>query len=185
MTRWIAILIAIGTICASALHQTSDIMEWLSGGFSQSQLSINYAGFVLMPFVIIGLYAVQRPVIGWAGLAGAVLYGISFIYFAHTSLFSLELSVPDYETLWTRLGYVYTFHGVIMIVGGLMFGVASLRASVLSRIGVTIFILGIAVNLLLGLLPVPDVMRITGSSFRNVGLIVIGIELLLRGTTDG
>lgn len=159
-------------------------MEWLGGGFSRSQLLINYVGFVLMPFVIIGLYAVQRPVIGWNGFAGAMLYGISFIYFAHTSLFSLELSIPDYETLWTRLGAVYTFHGVMMIVGGLVFGVASLRANVLSRIGVSIFILGIGLNLLFGLLPVPDIMQIIGSSFRNVGLIVIGIGLLHHGPPD-
>ena len=184
MTRSIALLIAIGTVIASGLHLISDIMEWFGGGFSQPQLLINYAGFLLMPFVVIALYAIQRPAIGWSGLVGALLYGFSFIYFAHTTLLSIELYIPNYEALWTRLGSVYTFHGVMMIVGGLLFGIASLRAKVLSRIGILVFISGILLNLIVGLLPMPDIVQIIGSTFRNLGLIAIGIDLISNRKTE-
>jgi hypothetical protein len=74
-----------------------------------------------MPFLLIGLYAYQRPRIGWVGLIGSLIYGVAFIYFAHTTLIALEESIPDYEMLWRKLGSVYTFHG------GLMVGVSVIR----------------------------------------------------------
>ncbi len=44
---------------------------------------------------------------------------MAFVYFAHTTLLSLEESLPNYEVLWQKLGSVYTFHGGLMVVGGL------------------------------------------------------------------
>ncbi|MBX7174032.1 MAG: hypothetical protein K1X72_23880 [Pyrinomonadaceae bacterium] len=111
MTKNLCRIIAVTAIIAPTLHLISDAMEWGSGGFSRIQLLINYAGFLPMPFMMIGLYAAQRPKIGWIGLIGAILYGIAFIYFAHTTLLALEESLPNYEILWQKLGAVYTFHG--------------------------------------------------------------------------
>src|ERR1044071_3511608 len=142
MNRSLKTAIALMAIVAPAVHLLSDAMEWCAG-FSPAQLWINYAAFVLMPFMIMGLYAVQRPKIGLIGLAGAVFYGISFIYFTHTTLYAIEGSVAAYETLWNKLGVVYTIHGGLMIAGGLLFGFASLKAKVLWRWAIAIFILGI------------------------------------------
>lgn len=64
---------------------------------------------------MVGLYDVQRPKIATLDLIGALLYGVSFVYFAHTTLYVLVENVSDYETLWNRLGKVYTIHGVITI----------------------------------------------------------------------
>jgi hypothetical protein len=184
--------IAILAILAPALHLASDVMEWAGGGFSTAQLLINYLGFLLMPFMMIGLYSVysvQRRKIGWAGLAGAVLYSISFIYFAHTTLYALEERVRDYETLWNKLGVVYTFHGGLMVAGGLLFGFAVLKAGVFRRSAVIIFIAGILLNFLLSLLPLPEILQIVGSTLRNLGLMGIGAGLIVtreqgRGDTD-
>lgn len=170
--------IALLAMVAPMLHLASDMMEWSTGGFSRAQLLINYAGFLPMPFMIIGLYAVQRPRVNWTGLVGAVLYGVAFIYFVHTTLYSLQESIPDYETLWAKLGWVYTLHGVFMVAGGLLFGFASLQARVLWRPGIVLFLLGILINLLLGLMPLPEILQIAGSTIRNAGLIGIGAALL-------
>jgi hypothetical protein len=35
-----------------------------------------------------------------------MLYGVAFIYFAHTTLVALEESIADYESLWRKLGDV-------------------------------------------------------------------------------
>lgn len=154
-------------------------MEWSKGGFSQNQLLLNYAGFLPMPFLMIGLYAVQRPKIGWLGLTGAIIYGIAFIYFIHTTLLALEESFPNYEMLWHRLGTVYTFHGGLMIVGGLMFGFASLKAGILWQKGVILFIFGLLLNLVLTFLPLPDIFQTIGSTIRNLGLIGVGFGLVM------
>lgn len=178
MTKTLYRVTAVTAIVAPALHLISDVMEWSSGGFSRSQLLINYAGFLPMPFLMLGLYAAQRPKIGWLGLTGAIIYGIAFIYFAHTTLYALEESFPNYEMLWHRLGTAYTFHGGLMVTGGLLFGFASLKAGVLWRKAVILFIFGLLLNLLLTFLPLPEILQITGSTIRNTGLIAVGLGLM-------
>lgn len=178
MTKTLSWLIAVTTIVAPALHFTSDVLEWINGGFSQIQLLTNYAGFLPMSFLMIGLYAAQRPKIGWLGLTGAILYGIAFIYFIHTTLLALEEKFPNYEMLWHRLGTVYTFHGGLMVVGGLLFGFASLKAGVLWRTGIILFIVGILLNLIITFLPLPEIVQIIGSSIRNFGLMAIGFGMM-------
>lgn len=171
-------LTAVTAIVAPALHLTSDVMEWSNGGFSRLQLLINYAGFLPMPFLMLGLYAAQRPKIGSIGLTGAIIYGIAFIYFAHTTLYALEESFPNYEMLWHRLGTVYTFHGGLMVIGGLLFGFSALKAGVLWRKGIVLLIVGLLLNLLLTFLPLPEILQIIGSSIRNLGLAGIGFGLI-------
>lgn len=178
MTKTLYWLIAVTAIVAPMLHLTSDVLEWSNGGFSQVQLLINYAGFLPMPFLMIGLYAAQYPKIGWLGLTGASLYGIAFIYFIHTTFLSLEESFPNYKMLWHRLGAIYTFHGGLMVIGGLLFGFASLKAGVLWRKGIVLFIVGIFLNLIITFLPLPEIVQIIGSSIRNLGLMSIGFGMI-------
>jgi hypothetical protein len=180
MTRTLYWIIAITAIVSPGLHLLSDVLEWVNGRFSQVQLLINYIGFLPMPFLMIGLYAVQRPKIQWIGLVGSVLYGVAFIYFTHTTLYAFEESIPDYETLWGKLGGVYTFHGGLMIVGGVLFGLATLRAMVLWRSAVILFLIGIFLNLILGILPLPEIVQIAGSIARNLGLMGMGVGLMRR-----
>jgi hypothetical protein len=172
------LIVGLAAIVAPSLHLLSDVMEWSAGGFSRAQLLVNYAAFVPMPFLLLGLYALQTPRSKWTGLIGAVLYGLAFVYFTHSTLVALEQAVPDYETLWGRLGVVYTVHGALMIAGGLLFGVDALRARVLPRAGVILFLTGIGLNLAVGLTPLPDIVQIAGSTMRNVGLVVIGAGIL-------
>lgn len=178
MTKTLCRIIAVTAIIAPLLHLISDILEWNSGGFSRIQLLINYAGFLPMPFLFIGLYAVQRPKNNWIGLTGAILYAVAFIYFAHTTLYALAESFPNYELLWNRLGFVYTFHGGLMVVGGLLFGFSSLKAGTLWRNGLILFIFGLLLNLIIAFLPLPDIVQISGSVMRNLGLIGIGFMLI-------
>lgn len=173
-------LIGVTAIVAPTLHLLSDLLEWNSGGFSQTQLLINLFGFLPMPFLIIGLNQIQRPRTGWPGSAGAILYAWAFVYFIYTTVYSLAYSVPTYEALWHQLGWIYTFHGGLMVVGGIMFGLSALKAKVLSRIGVGLFVIGLAINLIVSLLPVPEIVQILGSTIRNLGLMAIGVHLLLR-----
>ena len=90
--------------------------------------------------VAVGIYAVHETKPGAAGLIGALLYGAAFTYFAYTTLYALNEHVANYELLWQRLGGLYTTHGTLMVVGGLLFGWSMLRAGWLPRISVLLFL---------------------------------------------
>jgi hypothetical protein len=111
-------------------------------------------------------------------LAGAILYGIAFTYFAHTTLYALQLRSPNYEVLWQQLGPTYTAHGAAMVVGGLLFARAALRANVLPKLAVLLFGAGLLINLGLTLVPAPDILQTVGTLIRNAGLAAMGYALL-------
>jgi hypothetical protein len=172
-------LIGWSAMAAPALHTLTDLVEWTQGGFSQPQLWLNYVAFVPVPAILIGLYAAQRPRISGLGLAGALAYGFAFIYFAHTTLVALSTRVPDYETLWSGLGGIYTLHGAVMVAGGAAYAWATLRAAVLPRWTAAVFLVGVVVNLVLALLPAPDLLQTVGTTLRNAGLMGMGWALTL------
>ena len=176
-------LIGVGVIVAPGVHTLTDIAEWIAGGFSAPQLWVNYFAFLVLPFLMVGLYTVQRPKIGTLGLIGSLLYGASFVYFAHTTLYALAGQIPDYETLWERLGNLYTMHGFLMILGGIAFGAATYRASVFPRWTPVVFLAGVLLNLVLTLVAAPDLFQTLGSALRNLGLIGMG-AYLVRGSVE-
>jgi hypothetical protein len=175
--------VALGAILAPALHTVTDAMEWINGGFTAPQLWLNYLAFLPIPAVMLGLYGIQRPQISKLGLAGALLYGMAFIYFAHTTLTAIAGHVPNYDQLWDQLGTVYTIHGVAMLVGGAAFGWATIRAGVLPAWTGWLFLGGLAVNLLVGLIPVPDLLQTFGTTIRNAGLITMGLAAWRQSAT--
>lgn len=185
MDRATRALTGIGAIAAPALHTLTDLLEWGQGGFSPVQLGLNYLAFVPIPAVMIGLWAAQRPRIGRVGLAGAILYGAAFVYFAHTTLVALEASVPDYETLWSRLGPMYTAHGGLMIVGGALFGGATWRAGVVPRWTAGLFLAGVALNFALARLDAPELLHTLGTALRNAGLVGMGWAILAGWVPSG
>lgn len=172
--------VGIAALVAPALHSVTDVMEWLHGGFSTPQLWLNYIAFLPMPWLLLGIYAVHEPRPGVSGLVGALLYGVAFTYFAHTTLYALSEHVPTYEALWSRLGVLYTVHGVFMVLGGLMFAGSALRQGWLPRGALLLFAAGILCNLVLALLPAPDILQTVGSTARNLGLIAMGHAILFE-----
>lgn len=179
LRRWIGA----AAVAGPALHLLSDALEWIGRGFSPAQLWLSYLGFVLVPVVMVGLYAVQRPRVPPGALLGAVVYGAAFVYFAHTALYALAERIADYATLVAGLGTAYTVHGALMIVGGLLFAIGSLRAGVLPRAAVITFLAGVSLGFVLGVFPGLAAAQAIASTLRNLGLIGMGLGLLgQRGT---
>jgi hypothetical protein len=176
-----ALRLAIGIVAlvAPVLHSITDAIEWHQGGFSISQLWLNYIAFVPMSWLLLGIYAAhdRRPHI--VGLVGAILYGAAFTYFAHTTLVALNERVPTYEVLWERLGTAYTVHGALMVFGGLMFSWSALQARWLPRYSILLFLIGLITNLMLSLMPAPDILQTIGSVLRNLGLVAMGYFILV------
>ncbi|MFT3896924.1 MAG: hypothetical protein QM719_04405 [Thermomonas sp.] len=172
------LLVGYAALVAPALHTATDVMEWYQHGFSSLQLWLNYLAFLPMSWLLLGIYAVHEPKPSTPGLVGAVLYGAAFTYFAHTTLFAIAEHTADYELLWLRLGSIYTVHGALMIAGGLLFAWSAYRAGWLPRISVALFAAGLMVNLLLALVPAPDILQTIGSTLRNAGLVFMGYSLV-------
>lgn len=126
-------VVGLAAVVASGLYIVSDVVELVQGGFSTLQLAMTYGAEAAIPLFVLGLYAVQRPQIGPLGLFGAVGYAYAFVFLAGTVLFALLDGTADWQALGERMGPWITVHGLIMVVAGAAFGVATVRARVLPR----------------------------------------------------
>jgi hypothetical protein len=115
----------------SALYFFTDAVEAAEGGFSDWQLWLTLVAELALPPIVIGLYLVQRPRIGRVGLASALAYAYAYLYFSYTVVYALAESTPDFETLGDDLGFAMTLHGAIMVLAGIGFGWAVVKARVL------------------------------------------------------
>ena len=177
-TDTLRLVVGATAIAAPVLHCITDAMEWLQGGFSPAQLWLNYFAFLPMPWLLLCIYALHAEELGRAALVGALLYGAAFTYFAYTTLYALQSQAPDYETLWQQLGFLYSIHGAVMVVGGLLFAWAALRSSALPRFAVLLFGAGLLVNVGLAVVSAPDILQTVGTAIRNAGIVGMGYALL-------
>jgi hypothetical protein len=172
--------VGVAAITAPVLHSITDAMEWLQGGFSPLQLWLNYVAFLPMPWLLLGIYAVRSEQLPPSALVGALLYGVAFTYFAHTTLYALQSQAPNYEVLWQKLGFPYTIHGAAMVAGGLLFAWSALRSRALPKPAVLLFGAGLLVNLGLAVVPAPDILQTVGTAIRNAGIVGMGYALLFN-----
>jgi hypothetical protein len=173
-------LIGIISIAAPILHLFTDILEVFQSGFSVLHLSINYIAFILIPIMIIGLFAIQRPHIGWLGFIGSIGYAIAFIYFASTTTYALLQKIPNYEILISKLGLFYTINGGLMIICGIIFGIEIIRIKVFPLWTGIVLIAGLLINLTVAVLPVSPIIQILGSTARNVAFIGMGLSIVIK-----
>lgn len=172
--------VALAAILAPLLHSITDVLEWIHSGFSATQLLLSYLAFLPMTWLLLGLYLVLQPRLNVLALIGALLYGVAFTYYAFTVLFAWMEAIPDYAHMVERLGGSYALHGVLMILGGLLFAAACIRSSVLPLWALSLFVAGLLLNLLFGVFSVPDMLQTLGSWLRNLGLMAMGLVLWHR-----
>ena len=115
----------------SGIYFLSDVIETIQGRFTDPRLVLTLVGEAAIPFFVVGLYVVQRPAIGRLGLISAVAYAYSFVFFTGTVMYALVNSTADYFALTHDVGASMTVHGAIMVVAGIGFGLAVIRADVL------------------------------------------------------
>jgi hypothetical protein len=98
------VLVGLGAVVFSITYILSDLIELAQGGFSPVQLALTYAAEAALPLFVLGIYAVQRPHIGWLGLIGALGYAYSYVAFTATVVYSFVERTPDWIALTRRLG---------------------------------------------------------------------------------
>jgi hypothetical protein len=175
--------IGFATVAAAATYLATDTVE-LALGFSPTQLWATFLAFAVFPAAMIGLHALQAGCGGWPSLLGAVLYGYAYVYFAATALLAWSHGAEDYAVLVRDLGAVYTSFGVVMVVGGTLFGISAWRAGVFPRWAAGLLVAGSLWPLVAKLGGLPALLNIAGNGLRNLGLIGLGLGAL-RGDESG
>lgn len=160
----------------SALYVLSDVLEAIQGGFSDGQLILTLIAEAAIPGFVIALYLVQRPAIGRLGRWSAIGYAYSFIFFTGTVVYALADHTRDYATLSDRLNPWMTFHGAIMVLAGLGFGYAVLRAHVLPRwtgvaLAAGVVLVAVSQNMSEGV-------QVVAAAIRDLGFLGMGASLM-------
>jgi hypothetical protein len=175
----LALLIGSAAVALSALYFSSDLIELLQGGFSTVQLSVTYVAEAAIPLLVLGLYAVQRPRIGKLGLVAALAYAYTFVFFTSTVVYALIDHTSDWNSLASKLGAWVTVHSALMVVAGIAFGVAVVRARVLPRWTGGALILGMILMTIATALP--DIAQTAAAGVRDLAFTGMGVALVRYG----
>jgi hypothetical protein len=162
----------------SVLYLISDLLELGQGGFSTPQLVMTYVAEAAIPLFVLGLYAVQRPRIGWPGLVSAVLYAYTFVYFTSTVVYALVERTSDWQSLERRLGVWLTVHSVLMLLAGVGFGIAVIRARVFPLWTGATLIAGMLLMVITSGLPAAA--QTASAGIRDLAFAAMGATLLTR-----
>ncbi len=175
-STWANVSVGLAAIVFSAIYLASDLIELVQGDFSTARLTLTYLGEASLPLVVLGLWAVQRPAIGRLGLGGAAAYAYSYVFFTSTVVYALVAHLPDYRGVTAAFGAWMVVHGAIMLVGGVAFGLAVVRARVLPAwTGVC---LGVGVVLVAAASGLPTLARTIAEAFPAAAFIGMGTSLL-------
>jgi hypothetical protein len=168
--------VGLAAVVFSGLYVLSDVIETVQGRFSDPQLILTLVSEAAIPVVVLGLFVIQRPQIGWLGLAGAVAYAYSYVFFTGTVVYAIVNRTEDYSELTSELGASMLVHGAIMVVAGIGFGLAVMRAGVLPRwTGVALAVGVIAVA---ATQAAPAVVQLIAAGIRAAGLAGMGIAAM-------
>jgi len=177
--------IGIIAVISPLLHSIGDVIKLIDNGLlSVPQLILTYASFMLLPLMIVGIFALYWQKLGWIGFMGAILYSVAFTYFATTAMNPLVHMLSEvtsgnlnFNELSDLLGFPYLFHGILMILGGLLFGGAILLSNTLPKLTGILLIIGVLANAIFSLVPIGPFF-IVGALIRNASFILMGFYLL-------
>ncbi len=173
----LSLVVGLAAVLFSGLYLISDLVELTQGGFSTVQLALTLAAEAAIPLFVLGLYAVQRPRIGALGLGAAVAYAYTFVFFTGTVWFALVKGTSNWDELVDQLGIWMTIHGVLMVISGLAFGLAVVRAGVLPRwTGLTLMAGVVLIAVSSGL---PDAAQTASAGVRDLAFAGMGASWLI------
>jgi hypothetical protein len=163
----------------SVAYFVSDLVEALQGGFSTGQLWLTLIAEAAIPVFVLGLWLVQGPRIGRLGGWAAAAYALAYVFFTWTVAYALYHGVPDYETLSDELGIWMFLGGAVMVVAGLAFGWATIRAAVLPRWSAIALMAGVV--LVAATQNAPEGVQLVVAGVRDLGFAGMGAALLAPG----
>ena len=145
--------IGLAALVFSGLYFLSDAIEAAQGGFSVSQLWLTLVAEAAIPMFVVGLAKIHGRSFGRLGWAAAWAYAYSYVFFTGTVVYALVRHTPTYAELSDQLGPAMLIHGAVMVVAGIGFGTAVLRARVLPRWTATALMSGVVLVALTQTMP--------------------------------
>jgi len=172
----IRVPVGAAALAFSVAYFVSDAIEAAQGGFSTGQLWLTLVAELAIPFVVVGLYLVQRPRIGRLGAWGAGGYAVAYAFFVWTVIYPLIHTVPDFDTLSEIFGVWMTLGGALMVVAGLAFGWATIAAGLLPRWSAISLMAGVV--LVAATQGAPEGIQLVAAGVRDLGFAGMGAALL-------
>jgi hypothetical protein len=90
----------------------------------------------------------------------------------------------DYGLLIQKLGIIYYAHGVIPVIGGMLFGTALYIRDLTHPVIALILILASLLSFITGLLHLPELLFVIANFVRNGSFVAIGIYKLDKSKTN-
>ncbi|HVW48671.1 MAG TPA: hypothetical protein VHA76_16560 [Solirubrobacterales bacterium] len=175
----IRVPVGVTAVLFSVAYFVSDAIEAAQGGFSTGQLWLTLVAEIAIPFFVVGLYLVQLPRIGRLGAWGAGGYAVAYVFFVWTVIYPLIHSVPDFDTLSEIFGVWMFLGGALMVIAGLAFGWATIRAAVLPRWSAICLMVGVV--LVAATQGTPEGVQLIAAGVRDLGFAGMGAALLAPG----
>jgi hypothetical protein len=129
--RPLTVTIGLAALGFSVLYFVSDAVEAAQQGFSVSQLWLTLVAEAAVPVFVVCLARVHHRSFGRLGWVSAWAYAYSYMFFTGTVIYALEHDTQSYAQLSRQLGPAMLVHGAVMVVAGIGFGAAVLRARLL------------------------------------------------------
>jgi hypothetical protein len=168
--------IGLAALMFSGLYFLSDAIEAAQGGFSVGQLWLTLIAEAAIPLFVVGLAKVHGRSFGLLGWASAWAYAYSYVFFTGTVVYALVRHTETYAELSRQLGPAMLVHGAVMVVAGIGFGAAVLRARVLPRWTAVALMAGVVLVALTQTMP--TVAGLAAAALRDGGFVGMGFALL-------
>jgi hypothetical protein len=171
-------LVGAGAIVFSAIYFVSDVLEIIQGDFSTFRLALTYAGEATIPLFVLGLYAMRWRQLGRLGLFGALAYAYAYVFFTSTVVYALIAKTRDYKALSEVFGAWMTLHGLVLVVAGVLLGLAVVRSGALPRWTGLCLMAGVV--LVAAASGFSNVVRTIAAAFPAAAFIGMGLAVLAR-----
>jgi len=119
-------------VLAAVIWIITEIMEIINGVFTPLQLGLTSISFMLIPYGLLGIHAVQSSRCRFLSFLGAVIGGLAFIVWSGVCIAEIVIEAQD-ETLFptfTGGKIYYTTASLLTILGLLLLGISIIRARV-------------------------------------------------------
>lgn len=168
-------LVAVAAVVFPIVYFVADLVEVAQGNFSTARLALAFIGESAIPLFVVGLYAVQRPHIGRLGY-GAFAYAYSFVFFTGTVVYALAAGSRNWKAVTDVFGGWFTVFGVIMVLGGIAFGLAVVKTARLPRWTGLCLIVGVV--LVAAAAGMSNAVRTVAAAAPDAAFIGMGVTLL-------
>jgi hypothetical protein len=174
LIRWAGLAALAAGLCYTAvgvLHPANEAETVTSAAWISAHVLAMGTSFLGL-FGLTGLYARQAEKSGWVGLAGYLLLSLwlalilGFTFVEVLILPALAAASPVFVAAWLglfngatggldlgALSFTWTLTAPLYILGGLLFGIATFRARILSRWAAALLALGAVIGPLAALVP--------------------------------